>query len=354
MSALKFNPADAPAPLVPPEVVLDNFTWTPLRVNFVICHPLALLPSAEPFRGFMLLMANALHQHPAMSVPDDDAQLASMTGFGRHVPGWMAIRADVLRDWVRGPDGRLYHPELAAWAMQAWASKKGAERFSDLQRERALIGVARRQSGSKGSSESADIGRGSAAAQPYKKEEETEKIVEGEEKKGNMPPAASSALHIASGGLGDLASPESGSKEVTQLVGGDDLVVRVFEHWKSRTKRPDETLVSSRRRIIEARLNEGIPCGQILRAIDAAAASDFHQGRLPKYPQRTDTLDVICRDADSILRLAGEPGMQSPSRRLKPAAHKTAERIKSMMARRHSDVTDVDPPSAPTPGADAA
>ena len=356
---LASHPPDAATPLVPPEVDLSSFPWAPVRLDFLAGSPLALLPSAEPFRALVLLITVAWRQRPAMTAPDDDAQLASMAGFGRDVAGWAVVRPDVLRDWILASDGRWHHPELAAWAMQAWASKKGAERFSDLQRERALIGAARRQSSSKNPSDLPDSRRGSAVAEPYKKEEETERIVDREEKivdgekRKSDGPAALSAPGIFSDGFGDAAHPKFGSEEVTQSVGGGDLVVQVFEHWKSRTERPGETLTPSRRRIIQARLNEGIPWGQILRAIDAAAASDFHQGRLPKQPQRMDTLDVICRSADSILRLAGEPGMQSQSRRLKSATHKTAERIKSMMARLHSDVTDVDMPPAPPPGGDA-
>lgn len=128
---------------------------------------------------------------------------------------------------------------------------------------------------------------------------------------------------------------------------GEGEVIQVFEHWKSRTHRPSETLTKSRRDIIRARLDEGVSSGEMLRAIDAAATSDFYQGRTEKQPHRLDTLDVIFRNKDRIVRLAGEPATNM----LKPAAHKTAERIKSVMERLQLEAADPDTQSAGSEGA---
>ena len=131
-------------------------------------------------------------------------------------------------------------------------------------------------------------------------------------------------------------------------------MVQIFDHWKQRTGRPDENLIASRRKVIQARLDEGASIAQICLAIDNAAQSDFYQGRTSKQTQRIDTLDVICRDSDRILRLASEASTQSHPHKLKPAAHKTAESVKFMMAHLSSNVVDIGDSSASSMEGDAA
>ncbi|RAR70084.1 hypothetical protein AX018_11291, partial [Paracidovorax anthurii] len=134
----------APQPLVPAEINLETFPWAPVRLAFLSGHPLALAQQAEPFRALVLLIAQAWRQQPAM------------TG------------------WILCSDGRWHHPEPAAWAMQSWDAKKSDERFRAKQSARARS----RRPGLNRDADEPDIAdHGSAAAQPYKKEQDTYKSV---------------------------------------------------------------------------------------------------------------------------------------------------------------------------------
>jgi hypothetical protein len=66
----------------------------------------------------------AWHQTPAASLPDDDAVLARLLGYGRDIKGWTKLRATgALRGFIKCSDGRLYHPVVAEKAIEAWERK---------------------------------------------------------------------------------------------------------------------------------------------------------------------------------------------------------------------------------------
>ena len=115
---------DIPAPLVPAEVDLRDFAYLPLDAVRLRDSDLAALSSGDGFRAAVLLWCVSWHQSPAASLPDDDRLLARYAGFGRDVDGWVAVRDEALRGYVRCSDGRLYHPLLAEKAVEAWASKQ--------------------------------------------------------------------------------------------------------------------------------------------------------------------------------------------------------------------------------------
>jgi len=342
-------------PLVPAEINLETFPWAPVRLAFLSGHPLALAQHAEPFRALVLLIAQAWRQQPAMTAPDDDIQLASMTGFGRDIEAWLAVRDPVLQGWTLCSDGRWHHPELAIWAQQSWDAKKSDERFRAKQSARARS----RRPDVNQDAEGSDIAdHGSAAAQPYKREQDTYKTVDKQDQKEEEScPDAFPPVSTADSSLPSSAT-ETSTKEDFQQVSEVDAVDQIFEHWKQRTDRPGEKLTASRRSIVKARLAEGISPSQICRAIDNAADSDFYQGRTAKQPQRIDTLDVICKDSDRILRLASMANVRSRSGQLKPAARSTAERFKAMLVGQvefgHAEITDVGMPPASEPEGDAA
>lgn len=341
----------APAPLVPADINLETFPWAPVRLAFLSGHPLALAQHAEPFRALVLLIAQAWRQQPAMTAPDDDIQLASMAGFGRDVDAWLSVRDVVMQGWILCSDGRWHHPEPAAWAMQSWEAKKSDERFRAKQSARARS----RRPGVNQDADGSDIAdHGSAAAQPYKREQDTYKTIdEQDQKEEKSCPDAFPPASTADSSLPSIAT-EAGTKEDFQQVNEVDEEVQIFEHWKQRTGRPGEKLTASRRSIVKARLAEGISRSQICRAIDNAAESDFYQGRTAKQTQRIDTLDVICKDSDRILRLASTANARSGSGRLKPAARSTAERFKAMLGYPHTGTTDAEILSASVSHGDAA
>lgn len=341
----------APQPLVPAEINLETFPWAPVRLAFLSGHPLALAQQAEPFRALVLLIAQSWRQQPAMTVPDDDIQLASMTGFGRDIEAWLAVRDPVLQGWTLCSDGRWHHPELATWAQQSWDAKKSDERFRAKQSARAR---SRRPAGNQDAGGSDVADHGSAAAQPYRREQDTYKTVDEQDQKEEescsdaFPPASTADSSLPS------SATETGTKEDFQQVSEADAVDQIFEHWKQRTGRPGEKLTASRTSIVKARLAEGFSPSQICRAIDNAADSDFYQGRTAKQPQRIDTLDVICKDSDRVLRLASMANARSRSGQLKPATRSTAGHFEAILGHQHAEITDVDMLSASQPEGDAA
>ena len=112
-------------PLVGKDVDLRDFGYMPLDVARLRDSELAATPNAEAFRCSVLSWCVAWHQVPAASLPDDDASLARLLGFGRDVKGWKKIRASgALRGWIKCSDGLLYHPVVAEKAIDSWDSKR--------------------------------------------------------------------------------------------------------------------------------------------------------------------------------------------------------------------------------------
>jgi hypothetical protein len=337
-------------PLVPAQVNLATYPWAPVRMDYVTGHLLALAANPEPFRALVLLMAQAWRQQPAMTLPDNDTQLAAMAGFGRDVAGWMVNRPDVLSDWYRASDGRLHHLEFGGWALQAWESKQKSDRSSEKQRERALVGVARRQAAA-AMGAPPTVGHGSAAAEPYESTEESEHKLDEqthERERDRSPSPESCRLPPEVVASSSCADQNTGTKEDSQSVGEADPVLVIFEHWKQKTDRPGQLFLKARRRVIQARLDEGFSVDEICRAIDHAAQDDFYQGRTAKSPHRSDTLDVICGSADRIIRLTSKNSAPPQLSALKPAAQRTAENARTALARMPADVIDAEEPSVLT------
>lgn len=113
-----------PPPLVPADTDLRDFVFMPLDVVRLRDSSLAVHATGEEFRAAVLLWCAAWHQIPAASLPDDDAVLAQLAGFGRVVKEWRKVRNGALRGWVKCNDGRLYHPVVAEKANEAWDAKR--------------------------------------------------------------------------------------------------------------------------------------------------------------------------------------------------------------------------------------
>lgn len=112
-----------PEPLTPVDCDLRDFAFMPLDVLRLRDSDLAIQASGEEFRCAVLLWCASWHQSPAASLPDDDATLSALAGFGRAIREWKRVRAGALRGWVLCNDGRLYHPVVAEKALDAWKAK---------------------------------------------------------------------------------------------------------------------------------------------------------------------------------------------------------------------------------------
>jgi hypothetical protein len=94
----------------------------PLDVQRLRDSELASVEDAELFRAAVLSWCVSWHQLPAGSLPDDDAALSRLLGYGRDLRRWRALRRKgALRGWVRCQDGRLYHPVVAEKVTQVAA-----------------------------------------------------------------------------------------------------------------------------------------------------------------------------------------------------------------------------------------
>ncbi len=129
---------DLPAPLTPPECDLRDFPFLPLDVLRLRDSDISAIEDAEAFRAAVLSWCAAWHQVPAGSLPDDDAALCRLLGYGRDLKTWRRVReAGALRGYVKCSDGRLYHPVVAEKAIEAWSRK-------ERQRDRGRKGNASR------------------------------------------------------------------------------------------------------------------------------------------------------------------------------------------------------------------
>ena len=114
---------DLPEPLTPPDCDLRDFQFMPLDVVRFSQSDLVALEDPAAVLANTLLWCASWHSLPAASLTDDDRVLARLSGYGRGLAEWEAIRAGALRGWVKCSDGRLYHPVVAEKARDAWAGK---------------------------------------------------------------------------------------------------------------------------------------------------------------------------------------------------------------------------------------
>jgi hypothetical protein len=112
-----------PAPLVSADVDLSDFPRMPFDVARLRRSKAWLIAKKNPELGFYMLnlwMA-AWHESPPGSLDDDDEMLAeqAMCKESR----WGHVREQVLRNWVKCTDGRLYHPTVVEMVEFAWKAK---------------------------------------------------------------------------------------------------------------------------------------------------------------------------------------------------------------------------------------
>jgi hypothetical protein len=112
------------APLVPENVDLRDFAYMPLDVLRLRDSDLAAEATDAEFRAAVMLWCASWHQMPAGSLPDNDAVLTRLSGFGRDIEGWKSVRDGALRGWIKCDDGRLYHSVVAEKANEAWDHKQ--------------------------------------------------------------------------------------------------------------------------------------------------------------------------------------------------------------------------------------
>jgi hypothetical protein len=112
-----------PAPLVPAGTNLRDFPKMMVDVKRLRDSNFGAAVTGEEFRCGVFLWCAAWHQEPAGSLPDDDIQLAKLSGVGRNQREWKKVRAGALYGFVKCSDGRLYHPVIAEMVLEAQRSR---------------------------------------------------------------------------------------------------------------------------------------------------------------------------------------------------------------------------------------
>jgi len=129
-----------PQPLTPSTCDLRAMPHMPLDVTRLLNSDFIAQTDCHAFKAGMTLMLTSWQQVPAASLPADDKSLAWLA----HVAPrrWSRIKDLALRGWVLCSDGRLYHPVIAEFALDAF--DKVRERLDDSVPSRRISSSAER------------------------------------------------------------------------------------------------------------------------------------------------------------------------------------------------------------------
>lgn len=109
--------------LTPSGCDLRDFQFMPMDVRRLLTSETWVTGSADEKCAAMSLWLESWQQVPAASIPNNDKMLAHLSGAGSK---WKKVKDHVLRSWVDGGNGRLYHPVVAEKALEAWIEKLSA------------------------------------------------------------------------------------------------------------------------------------------------------------------------------------------------------------------------------------
>jgi hypothetical protein len=125
-----------PAPLTPAGCDLRSHTYFPLHYDRLLRSKWWRRASDLARSRNVDLWAHAFREVPAASLPDDDAELADMAGFGRDLAAFLKAKAEIMEPWVLCSDGRHYHPTLSEVASDLW-DRMDTKRRANRERQNA-------------------------------------------------------------------------------------------------------------------------------------------------------------------------------------------------------------------------
>lgn len=130
---------ELPAPLVSSEVDLRDYDFMPLYGKKLFeSDTWMLCDDIEKIAALRLWWAS-WHQEPAGSLPNNDRLLCGMAGKGDVLKAWSAVKKNAMRGWIECSDGRLYHPTVAAIALDVWRTKRKKVADNSAERERKRL-----------------------------------------------------------------------------------------------------------------------------------------------------------------------------------------------------------------------
>lgn len=129
-----------PEPMSPPDCDLRGNQWLPFHGARLFSSDFDATASDAVFRAFMYLIWAAWNQVPAGSLPNIPAVLCKLSGCGRDLAAWEALRAGgVLHGFILCQDDRLYHPFLSAEAIKSFDARLKADKKREADRERLRL-----------------------------------------------------------------------------------------------------------------------------------------------------------------------------------------------------------------------
>ena len=120
--------AELPEPLVPPEVDLRDFPFTPVFRARLFGSSFHARTNDAEWRAGVTLWLRSWDQVPAGSLPDEEVDLCRLAELGRDLKAWRRLQGGALRGWIKCSDGRLYHTVVAEGVLEAWERRTSAKR----------------------------------------------------------------------------------------------------------------------------------------------------------------------------------------------------------------------------------
>ncbi len=237
------------APLVPAEVDLHDFGFMPLDVRRLLTSETWIEAAEDPRLGhaLMSLWAEAWHQVPAGSLPDNDLVLQRFSMCPNRKE-WLRVRERALSGWIKCSDGLLYHPVVAEKALESWA-KKLAQRDRTKAATEAREEKRRHREDERNVIRDVDVRATSAQRDVH----QGTGTVKGQGVVGEVSPTTP---------LGSAAPPRCAEKRDETAA-----AKRILAYLNERTKRQFQPVEASLK-FIRARLREGATEDLLRRVID--------------------------------------------------------------------------------------
>lgn len=125
-------------PPVSADTDLRHFPKMPIFVQRLLDSKFNSISNDAEWRAGVTLWMKSWFQLPAGSLPNDDAELVKLSGYGENIEGWIRVKAQALHGWFICTDGRLYHKVVAEVV-------NDAIKFSKKQSDTALKGWEKRR-----------------------------------------------------------------------------------------------------------------------------------------------------------------------------------------------------------------
>jgi hypothetical protein len=107
------------APLVPPDIDIPRLQWVPVYTDRLWESNFFAVATDAEFKAAFCLWLKSWNQKPPGSLPTDDRLLCRLAELSGNLAKWRKVKFIALRHWIECDDGRLYHPVIAEFVIDA-------------------------------------------------------------------------------------------------------------------------------------------------------------------------------------------------------------------------------------------